>query len=156
MPPSTIQETTLISVTRAADDLLRTAEAVPVERRLWRPGGVAQHVVHILAHCGATNRFYAAVIAGELLPYRTQDERDEAIADCDTFPKATAFLNTSVDRLRASIEALSPEQAGQPMVMPWGERLPAALGLMAPVEHMRYHEGQINLIQMLLGDDEYH
>ncbi|MCC6729629.1 MAG: DinB family protein [Chthonomonadales bacterium] len=150
------QEVALSATLRAADDLARAARAVPPERHRWQPGGVARNLLWILAHCAAENRFFAAIYSGAPLPYRTQDEREAAVGACDTLERAQSFLGTSVTELCNAIAALPDNRLSELMVMPWGERLPMALGLLAPAQHMQYHQGQVNLIQALLGDDEHH
>ena len=150
------QEVALTATLRARDDLLRAAEALPPERHGWRVGGVSRSAIQIVAHCAATNLFQAAALSGAPLPYLTREEQEREVASCATMADALAFLNRSVKAVCDAIVAMAPERMTEPMVLPWGERMPVALGLLAPSYHMQYHEGQINLIQRALGDDEYH
>jgi hypothetical protein len=156
MPIHLCQEAALSAALKAREDLVRAARAVPEDRALWCAGLVARHTVHIIAHCAASNTFLAAVIGEHPLPYRTQDEEAAAIERCVTLDLAESFLNRSVTAVCDEIAAVPAPRLSQQMAMPWGERMSVALSLLTPSQHMRYHEGQINFIQTLLGDDEYH
>lgn len=141
---------------RARDDLIRAARAIPSENHMWRPSDLAHNVVEIVAHCAAANQFFAAVITGAPIPFRTQEEREAAVQACDTLDKAEAFLNQSVTAVCDAIVSMPEDRLHEQMVMPWGERMTVAQGLLSPSFHMQYHEGQINFIQVLLGDTDYH
>ena len=150
------REVAIAAVRRQAEDLAREAAALPAERHSWIAGGVARTPIQIVAHCGTMCRFFAAVVTGEPLPYRGQDEHDAAIAACTTMEDALDLLNRSSALLIDAYAALPASRFDETMVMPWGERVPVPLGLLAPAFHMRYHEGQICFIQTILGDDEFH
>jgi hypothetical protein len=156
MPIHLCQEAALSAALKAREDLVRAARAVPEMRLLWCPGAVARHTLQIVTHCAASNMFLAAVIAELPLPYRTQEEEDAAIESCVTLDLAESFLNRSVTAVCDAIAAVSETRLSQQVAMPWGERMSVAISLLSPSQHMRYHEGQINFIQTLLGDDEYH
>jgi len=156
MPIHLSQEAALSAALKAREDLVRAARSVPESHWSWRPGGVAHHALRILAHCAATNTFLATVIGEQPLPYRTQDEEDAAVESCVTLDMAEAFLNRSVTAVCDAIAQVSEARLKQQITMPWGERMPVAISLLSPSQHMRYHEGQLNYLQMLLGDDEYH
>jgi hypothetical protein len=156
MPIHLTQEAALTAALKAREDLVRVARAVPEERRFWCPAAIARHTVEILAHCAASNTFLAAVIGEHALPYRTQEEEDAAIEACTNLDLAEMFLNRSVTAVCDAIATVSESRLSQQIAMPWGERMTVALSLLSPSQHMRYHEGQINYIQTLYGDDEHH
>lgn len=156
MEPGLSQEVALSAALKAREDFVRAARAVPEARRQWCPGALTPHVIHIVAHAAAANTFLAAIIGDQPLPYRTQDEQSAAVEGCTTLEMAETFLNRSVTAVCDAIATVAPERLAEQIMMPWGERMSLALSLMAPAQHMRYHEGQVNYIQVLLGDDEYH
>jgi uncharacterized damage-inducible protein DinB len=150
------QEVALNATLRTRDDLARALRALPADRLRWQPGDIAQNALRVVAHCATTNLFFAAALSGAPLPYRTHEEQEAAVQSCDTLEKAEAFLNRSVTAVCDVIVSLPESRLSEPMVMPWGERIPLAQGLLSPSYHMQYHEGQLNYLQTLLGDDEYH
>jgi uncharacterized damage-inducible protein DinB len=156
MPLHLCQEVAVKATLRTHDDLARAARAVPENRRLWQAGGVSQNTLRIVTHCATANLLLAAAFTGQPVPYLTQEEREKAIAACDTLDKAEAFLNRSVTAVCDAIVSLPESHLSELIIMPWGERMPVALSLLSPSYHMQYHEGQINYIQTLLGDDEFH
>ena len=150
------QAIALRATLRARDEFSRALRALPPARLLWQPGGLAPHALRIAAHCATSNLFLAAVFSGTELPYRTEDDRRAAIDECATLERAEALLNRSVTAVCDAIVTVPDRRLDDPVSMPWGERMPLALGLLSPCEHMQYHLGQLNLIQTLLGDDDYH
>lgn len=156
MSEALCQEVALTATLRARDDLARAARAVPPDRQLWVPGGATRHTVYIVAHAAAVNRFFAAALAEQPLPYRSIDEREAAARGCATLEQAETFLNRSVTAVCNAIVSLPAERVAATMIMPWGERMLVALGLLAPAQHMMYHVGQVALIQNMLGDREDH
>jgi uncharacterized damage-inducible protein DinB len=100
--------------------------------------------------------FLASVIGSQPLPYRTEEERRQAESACETLDQAEDFLNRSVTAFCDAVLALSEARLLEQTAMPWGERAPLAAALMQATAHMQYHEGQLNYLQLLLGDDERH
>jgi len=156
MPLAHLRRHAAVAISRAADELLRAARAIPSERHFWRPGGLAHHAVRIVAHCGASNLFHAAVLAQAPLPYRTEEEHSAAVDGCQTLEAAAELLGQGTQALLDAVAATPDERLGEPMMMPWGERQPLLAGILEPLLHMHRHAGQLDYIQMLLGDDEYH
>ncbi|HSV74551.1 MAG TPA: DinB family protein [Chthonomonadales bacterium] len=156
MPLADIRRHAAEAASRATTELLRAAHAIPADRHLWRPGGLAHHTVRIVAHCGASNLFHAAVLAQAPLPFRTEEEHSATVNGCQTLDAAAELLRRGAQALLDAIAAMPDERLGEPMVMPWGERQPVLAGILEPVLHMHRHAGQLEYIQMLLGDDNYH
>jgi len=156
MSAEVARQAAIAALAREQENLLRAAAAVPPDKHAWFSGGISRNTVEIVAHAAATNMFLASVIAGGPLPYRTQDEQRAAIDACTTLAQADAFLRQSVRAVGDAVTGIPPSRLTEQMTMPWGEKMPVALGLMTPAMHMAYHEGQISFIQALLGDDEYH
>jgi uncharacterized damage-inducible protein DinB len=103
-----------------------------------------------------TNLVYASVLANAPLPFRSQAESDAATDECDTLPKACAYLHRSLTRLCDTLIALPAERLTEMVILPDGEKMPSALAMLVPANHMQYHLGQINYLQTLMGDEEYH
>src|SRR5689334_13777881 len=53
---------------RAKADLLKTFEHVPDDRLAWSPSSTARTPLWIVAHCGAANDAFAAILRGESSP----------------------------------------------------------------------------------------
>lgn len=140
----------------AKEDLEISARAIPAERALWRPGGAAHHAVAIVAHSAIINMFYSSVFTGAPLSNNTQDESNAVITSCIKMDDAIKLLQESVIQVSNAIRSISTIRMEEKMMMPWGERRSMAQALLTPAMHMQYHEGQLNYLQMIFGDDEYH
>ncbi len=138
---------------RTYSELERTLQHFPPDRADWHPGGMARTAVEVVAHCGVHCRFFAAIMAGNPLPYRTADEMESALDQYRSLPDALAFLRDAVADLARCISEMADEKIATTMVMPWGERVPVAFGLLMPAMHLQYHLGQVCQLQTMLGDD---
>lgn len=77
-------------------------------------------------------------------------------ADCSTKDAALAALAASIEAFGAALGSASDEALLAEVTPPW--QMPAPLFMIAQiaVSHIWYHDGQLNYIQMLLGDDKIH
>lgn len=77
-------------------------------------------------------------------------------ADCSTKSNAVAALSSSAEAFAAALSAASDETLNTMATPPW--QMPAPIFMLAQiaVSHVWYHDGQLNYIQMLLGDEKVH
>jgi uncharacterized damage-inducible protein DinB len=150
------QRVALEMTLRAGEELTKAVRALPPEGLTWKPHAAARHALSLMGHCAVTNLVYACVLANAPLPFRSQAESDDAINRCDTLSKASASLQHSLTRLCDTLIALPADRLTEMVLLPDSERMPAALAMLVPANHMQYHVGQINYLQTLMGDQEYH
>lgn len=84
------------------------------------------------------------------------DYSGNSSVDCSSKDAACAALAAAVESLSAALGAASDEALLAEVTPPW--QMPAPLFMIAQiaVSHIWYHDGQLNYIQMLLGDDKIH
>jgi uncharacterized damage-inducible protein DinB len=150
------QRVALEMTLRAGKALTQAVRAMPAEGLTWKPHDASRHALSLMGHCAVTNLVYAAVLANAPLPFRSQAESDAAIERCSTLPKASAYLQRSLTRLCDTLIAIPADRLTEMVILPDGERMPSALAMLVPASHMQYHLGQINYLQTLMGDEEYH
>jgi uncharacterized damage-inducible protein DinB len=150
------QRVALEMTLRAGEALTQAVRAMPLEGLTWKPHTASRPALSLLGHCAVTNLVYASVLANAPLPFRSQAESDAATDECDTLPKACAYLHRSLTRLCDTLIALPAERLTEMVILPDGEKMPSALAMLVPANHMQYHLGQINYLQTLMGDEEYH
>lgn len=77
-------------------------------------------------------------------------------ADCATKPAAIAKLAEASEGFAAALAQASDEKLSKEVMPPW--QMPAPLFMIAQiaVSHIWYHDGQLNYIHQLLGDDKIH
>ncbi|HLO98381.1 MAG TPA: hypothetical protein VK171_07295, partial [Fimbriimonas sp.] len=76
--------------------------------------------------------------------------------DCSTKANAVAALASAGEGFCAALAAASDETLNTIATPPW--QMPAPIFMLAQiaVSHVWYHDGQLNYIQMLLGDEKVH
>jgi hypothetical protein len=123
----------------------------PEDKRDWRPmlEGSAQtrSVLELTSECVLFNRAFAALLRGEepsLDPPALEDGAD-----------AQQQLLASARELASVVRGMDDAALERTYPTPFGP-MPGAAMIEIPVRNMAYHGGQINLIQILLGDAEFH
>jgi uncharacterized damage-inducible protein DinB len=101
----------------------------------------------ILAECAASNFAMAAAISGG----QTRELEKEL-----DFQSLKDKVMESAQAVCDAIDSLSDEDLEGETQMPWGAMFPTAEAIFLPASHMNYHDGQINYIQLLLGDTKFH
>jgi hypothetical protein len=133
--------------------LIATFEAMPAERHEWLPfvpGSVAtRSPLDLLAECIHTNRGVAAALGQRSEPL------DESQRPFESAESAIVQLHASVEQVTAAILQLPDEALERvfetPMMPLRGKVL-----LSIPALNMQYHNGQLNLLQLLYGDPAPH
>ncbi len=129
---------------------------IPEDKLGLAPMGKARPPLEFTAECAGFNKFVAAVAQGEEREVPSEEARQAYYASVDTLEKAKQELSSSVDALVAALEALDHEALFRATTTPWGmESTVYQLATMCS-RHMAYHDGQLNYIQALYGDDGNH
>lgn len=106
-------------------------------------------IYELVAECAAANRYFAALLNGGThgqpsIPVFTnsEDARDEIMASA----------NVLADAIRSA-----PDEAFEQEYQHWSRGpLTGKILMMGAYRNMAYHAGQINFIQILGGDAEFH
>lgn len=84
-------------------------------------------------------------------------EYNEGIKDdCATKSGAIAKLHSLSEGFGKALVAASDEALGETIMPPWQMEAPLFMIAQIAVSHIWYHDGQLNYIQCLLGDDKVH
>ena len=102
------------------------------------------------------NHMLATVLRGETASFPTPEERDAFAASVSSKAVAKSMLDASAADLCSAIEGLPAEDWMTKVMAPWGMEVTKANLCSWSALHMMYHDGQINLIQILNGDHEVH
>lgn len=120
------------------------------------PMGAARAPITFTAECIGFNLLCAKLISGEQAERMSGEEREQFYASVDSGEKARRMLAMSTENLASTLEKLSDDQVFATVQAPWGDTMKAyALAQMAAM-HMMYHDGQVNYVQALYGDDVNH
>jgi hypothetical protein len=114
--------------------------------------GEARSVLELVEECITTNLYVAALLGlrpGDML------DRSQFTAAISDAAEARAQLVESCKALSERVRALSPE-AYEQAYPHWRGALAGKELVMGAYRNMAYHVGQINYIQILAGDNEFH
>ncbi len=139
-----------------AELLAHALATTPPDKQDWRPtlpgAAPTRSALEQVGECVIVNRYFAALLRGESPEGNPLGQGVPVFALADD---AGAELLASARELADAVRAL-PDDALQGTVAHWRGPLPVTRALDAPNRNMAYHAGQINFIQLLAGDSEYH
>lgn len=146
---------------KALDDVCRAAMAVPEEKRDWIPMGEARSVLSQMQEIATQATFFLPLFREGKLPDFDDHARREAIRlrrSFDTVEKCVEAARTGTADLCAAISAFPDGELEREIVLPFGGGTSAVMAdvLALPSWNMVYHLGQINQLQLMLGDREMH
>ncbi|MGC4045726.1 MAG: hypothetical protein QM758_18205 [Armatimonas sp.] len=128
-------------------------EAMPSERLEWVPevpGAVnLRSAMALASECVHTNKAIAGMLSGET------PAEDAANPTFQDGADAATQIRESSKIAAAAIRSL-PDEALEATYQTFFAPLPGRILLTIPLVNMNYHNGQLNLLQLLYGDAESH
>lgn len=142
--------------TRQHRQLLHDLNCIPEDQRNWSPGGAGTTALQILVGCAEIYDVAAAVLHGQHVEMPGEAPPAQRSWEPLDTEEVLAQVDEGFARYCAALDGLSEADLAQTRTMPWGAEMPIAQIIWLPTMHAIYHDGQINYIQLLLGDNEYH
>lgn len=143
---------------RMTDSLAHFIASTQADKLQWQPqvegSAPTRSALEQVAECVLVNRVIAGVLRGEAPPPPPAADQGPALV-LETAAEAQEQLRASGAELAAAIRTMTVEDLERTYQHPRGQFLGANVIMMA-LRNMAYHSGQINLIQMLGGDPEFH
>ncbi len=143
-------------IERTADSLAHFIASTHEDKLHWQPqtegSAPTRSVLEQVAECVVVNRMIAAGLRGDVMPPSASGGPALILTNGT---EAEELLRASGVELAAAVRALTEADLEKMYQHPRGQFLGANL-IMMPLRNMAYHAGQINLIQMLAGDPEFH
>jgi len=146
----------LSQLTQITDAYVSDLGFIPADKMTVSPMGKARTPVDFTAECAGFNFMVAKTLAGEAIQPRSDEERQAYYASLDTYDKAVVEFKKSVEALKTGLEGATEEHLFSETTTPWGMTVTVYRLLTMAMGHMMYHDGQINYIQSLYGDDQNH
>lgn len=158
---STVNETAAKLTQQASDKLVKNLNAMPAEKQQWKPPSDGRSAHEQVLECAVINGMAAKIFTDQAFPnFETMDWGGmfgKAAAQNDTTEKLIATLEKATADLVAATKAFPADKLGEMVTVPFdGSVHTWAEVIFFPYWNMTYHEGQINYIQLLYGDKEYH
>ena len=146
---------------KALDDVCRAAQAVPVEKVDWEPQGLARSVLSQMQEVATTSRFLLPVIRDGTMPEFDEHARTEALRtrkSYDTLDKCIEAAKEATAEFCQAVADFPDDRLEEEMTLPFGGGMTATMAdiLALPSWNMIYHHGQINYVQLMLGDRQMH
>ncbi|MBC8066273.1 MAG: hypothetical protein H7Y17_15690 [Chlorobia bacterium] len=146
---------------KAVDDICRAAEAIPADREDWSAGGEARSALNQMREVATQAAWFLPVIQERKVPAFDRHAINEAKRLRESFAtiaQCAEAARASTVELCQAISDFPESKLDEEVVMPFGGgstmSMADVLGL--PYWNMVYHLGQINQIQLALGDREMH
>jgi uncharacterized damage-inducible protein DinB len=139
--------------------LLKTFACVPDDKLSWQPAETAKSALRVAAHAALPNAFFAAILRGEGLPPAPPEElfaqQEAAEAAITTRQQVVELLERGTAEVQAALDALTPELIASTVETPF-LTAPMTFFMTLPGLHMWTHASQIDYLQTLWGDMEFH
>ncbi|MBC8140826.1 MAG: hypothetical protein H7Y38_05230 [Armatimonadetes bacterium] len=136
--------------------LLADLVAIPESRRDESPGGAARSPYSVAIECAVVNTRIAEAIAGRPLPPMPAfGDFAQMREHLQTYEAVAEFVTHETLVLKVAVEATPPD--GWETTVTFSPTRPPITrfeAVMLAITHMTYHDGQLNYVHLLHGDDE--
>jgi hypothetical protein len=160
--PRTVQEQAAEMTRKGMESLLRAVQFVPEEKRSWVPMGDARTPLDMLAECIQMCDVFEGFLTSDEMPQVDRAAhmaiREGLLKQCGDLAEASKMAREGASHLCDVMLAVPNERLDRDFTLPMGGGM-VVKGidlLFMPYWNMTYHVGQLNYIQMLLGDKEMH
>lgn len=152
----TVQQWQAKLIERAATALAVWVETTPEDKLAWIPpvegaAGV-RTVLQQVEEVVGINASMAGLLRGEK---RDPAEEEKSAGGITTRTEAVERLKASATELASAIRDMPDSAFTQVYDTGWA-KLPGAVLVELALNNMMYHGGQVNYVQMLAGDKEFH
>lgn len=145
---------------KAFDDLCRAALAVPEDKRAWNPGGESRSVLSQMQEVATTADFFMPILQEGVRDFdqHVMKELARKRDSLSTVEQCIEAGREGVVELCTKIAEFPDQHLETEMTVPFGGGMVMSMAdiLDLPRWNFTYHLGQINQIQLMLGDRAMH
>src|ERR1700677_4131434 len=151
------QEQIVRATQKALEDIVRSVQAVPEDKIDWSPMGATRSVLNQMQEIAVSGAWFIPLIAEQKVPEfdaHALEESKRLRLSHDTMEKCISAARTSTSELCTVIELVPDQALETELVLPFGGGMTATVAdiLGMHLWNLTYHLGQINQIQLMLGD----
>lgn len=155
------QDQVVKATNKALDDVCRAALSVLEDQRSWSPPGEARSVLNQMQEIAVAGSWFAPIVRNCEAPEFDEHARRESIRirrSFDTVEKCVEAARRSTNELCGEIAAFPDAFLEEEITMPFGGGISMTMADVLGMHawNLIYHLGQINQIQLMLGDREMH
>ena len=155
------QDQVVRTTQKALDDVCRAALSVATDKLEWVPMGEARSVLSQMQEVATAGSWFVPLVRDRKQPEFDEHARREAVRirkSFDTIEKCVEAARASTTDLCQAIADFPDTELEDEMTLPFGGGVVMTMADVLAMHHwnMVYHLGQINQIQLMLGDKEMH
>lgn len=161
MSYQSLKESTLAAADQTKARMKQLLDATPDDKLDWRPAANARSIKMVVAHCTDANKNIINMFNGTRFGAGTSAEADPQFMVKDSLPQTREELvanwENSIKDFQDWINSASDADLEAMAPLPFGMGdAPVHACLTAPVDHASGHIAQIEYIQTLYGDRDWH
>lgn len=147
--------------THARHRLVKTLETTPDDRLNWSPSPTSRTPIQIAAHGAAAVGNMLGNMDGRTFAVPTTAEADRGFREWEQQftdrDQVIELLDKNTAEYFAWLDGLTEERMAQPMVLPFGfGSMPVLAGIPFMALHLMTHVAQMEYIQTIYGDHDWH
>ena len=146
--------------TRTKERAVRALATTSEDRINWSPSPTARTPIQLVAHGAMVISGIQGMLTGQPFPYSGAAEFDTALRAAEkeftTREQVLSLLEQNSAGYFTWLDALTPEQLASTVQMPFGPAIPMAVGITFPAYHLSGHVAQMDYIQTIYGDRDWH
>lgn len=136
-------------------------EFIPDDKLNWKPNETSKSAFEIWTHCIAANHVFASLLSGGKVGDAPMSEEmaawEEAFVQAiQTRAEAKAKFSESLELLARAYDAIDPAELDKPAKDPFGLGHDLRDWLDSPMIHIQTHRGQVDYLQTMWDDQEFH
>ena len=145
---------------RAKEQMAHALATTPDDKLNWTPSATARTPIQQVAHAANGISGIQRMLVGKQFPFTSLSEFDAAMrADEKEYTGRDQVLSlleqNSADYL-AWLDMLTVEQLAATVQLPFGPSAPTAVAITFAAYHLRHHVAQMDYIQTIYGDHDWH
>lgn len=133
----------------------------PKDLLTWSPSKTARSPLQVVAHIAIGGRDMLGNLTGNTFPIETTEEAEqfhrERDSKVESLEECTQMLDDLTRDYFSWLDGLTEKSLDEPMKLPFGMgEMPVRMGITFMPFHVQWHTAQINYIQTIYGDHDWH
>ncbi|MFI5386825.1 MAG: DinB family protein [Fimbriimonadales bacterium] len=144
---------------RAKDRLAHCLATTPDDKINWSPSPTARTPIEVVVHAAMGTAGIHGMLQGKPFPFSGPDAIDAVSRSSEkeykTREQVLGYLDQTSSDYLDWLDGLTAEQLASTWDAPFGT-FPMTSAITFPADHLRNHAGQIDYIQTIYGDRDWH
>jgi len=145
----------------AKDGLVQALATTPDDRVDWSPSATARSPLRVAGHAAIALGSMLGNLKGDTFAIPNSEGAERFFRESDARFKSREevldLLDANSQAYLSWLDELTEERLNSPMELPFGMgTIPVSLGITFMALHLQWHTAQINYIQTIYGDHDWH